>query len=70
MVGLFDDSKVEKLIGELHDIELYGDCAKASIKVIIFLIPRTQMVSAKYRFLQIYFRRMNSNKRIVTRIQK
>ena len=38
MVGLFDDSKVEKLLGELHDIELYGDCAKASIKVIIFFM--------------------------------
>ena len=36
MIGDYDDSKVEKVIGELYDIEIYGDCAKATLKVIIF----------------------------------
>ena len=33
MVGDYDDSKVSKIIGELYDIEIYGDCAKATLKV-------------------------------------
>ncbi|KAM3143077.1 hypothetical protein pb186bvf_004895 [Paramecium bursaria] len=32
MVGDYDDSKVSKIIGELYDIEIYGDCAKATLK--------------------------------------